>query len=62
MNRLDRITFNARQCGGGPWVRGMRSRVTAVLDLLAAGLSPAEVLHELPDLEADDVRACIDFR
>ena len=61
MNLLDRITFNARQCGGRPCVRGMRIRVTDVLDLLEAGLSPAEVLQELPDLEADDIRACIGF-
>ena len=61
MNLLDRITFNARQCGGRPCVRGMRIRVTDVLDLLEAGLSPAEVLQELPDLEADDIRACVGF-
>lgn len=62
MNLLDRITFNPRQCGGRPCVRGMRIRVTDVLDLLEAGLSSAEVLSELPDLEADDNRACVDFR
>ena len=61
MNLLDRITFNPRQCGGRPCVRGMRIRVTDVLDLLEAGLSPADVLKELPDLEADDIRACIAF-
>lgn len=61
MNLLERITFNARQCGGRPCVRGMRIRVTDVLDLLEAGLTPLEVLKELPDLEADDIRACIAF-
>ena len=61
MNLLDRITFNPRQCGGRPCVRGMRIRVTDVLDLLEAGLSSAEVLQELPDLEADDIRACMGF-
>ena len=61
MNLLDRITFNPRQCGGRPCVRGMRIRVTDVLDLLEAGLSPADVLKELPDLEADDIRASIAF-
>jgi uncharacterized protein (DUF433 family) len=40
-------------------VRGLRIRVTDVLDLLASGLSPAEVLAELPDLEAEDVGACL---
>ena len=36
---LDRITINPQQCGGRPCVRGMRIRVTDVLDLLAAGRS-----------------------
>jgi uncharacterized protein (DUF433 family) len=55
----DRITVNPEQCGGRPCVRGLRIRVTDVLDLLAAGLSPAQVLEELPDLELEDVSACL---
>jgi len=39
----------------------MRIRVSDVLDLLANGLSPAQVVEELPDLEPDDVRACLHF-
>jgi uncharacterized protein (DUF433 family) len=39
----------------------MRIRVTDVLDLLAAGLSPEEVLTELPDLEREDIEACLRF-
>jgi uncharacterized protein (DUF433 family) len=39
----------------------MRIRVSDVLDLLANGLSPVEVLEELPDLEPDDIRACLRF-
>jgi uncharacterized protein (DUF433 family) len=35
--------------------------VTDVLELLASGLSPEQVLEELPDLEADDVSACLRF-
>ena len=61
MNRLDRITLNPRQCGGRPCVRGMRIRVTDVLELLEAGLTPVQVLEEMPDLEADDIRACVAF-
>ena len=56
---LKRITVNARQCGGRPCVRGMRIRVSDVLDLLASGLSSSDVLKELPDLEAADVKACL---
>jgi uncharacterized protein (DUF433 family) len=60
-NLLERITVNPRQCGGRPCVRGMRIRVSDVLDLLASGLSTSEVLLELPDLESDDIRACLLF-
>jgi uncharacterized protein (DUF433 family) len=57
----DRITVDPAQCGGRPCVRGLRIRVTDVLDLLAAGLSAAEVVDELPDLELEDVTACLRF-
>lgn len=57
----ERITVDPEQCGGRPCVRGMRIRVTDVLDLLASGLTPAEVLEELPDLEAEDIQACLRF-
>lgn len=57
----DRITVDPAQCGGRPCVRGMRIRVTDILDLLANGLSAEQVLEELPDLEADDIRACLRF-
>jgi len=56
-----RITVNPEQCGGRPCVRGMRIRVIDVLDLLAAGLSQQQVLEELPDLEAEDISACLKF-
>jgi uncharacterized protein (DUF433 family) len=58
---LERITMKPGQCGGRPCVRGMRIRVSDVLDLLAAGLSPEQVVEELPDLEPDDVRACLAY-
>ena len=38
-------------------MRGLRIRVTDVLDLLAEGLSPTEVVAELPDLEIEDIAA-----
>ena len=58
---LARITVDPDRCGGRPCVRGMRIRVTDVLDLLAGGLSRDEVLGELPDLEPEDVEACLRF-
>ncbi|MBA2451450.1 MAG: DUF433 domain-containing protein [Chloroflexi bacterium] len=61
MNLANRITINPEQCGGRPCIRGMRIRVTDVLDLFAAGLSAEQILEEMPDLEADDLRACLQF-
>ena len=57
----ERITVNSEQCGGRPCVRGMRIRVVDVLELLAAGLTPHQVLEELPDLEPEDIAACLRF-
>ena len=58
---IERITVDKSQCGGRPCVRGMRIRVTDVLELLANGLSPDEILKELPDLEHADIQACLKF-
>ena len=58
---MERITVNPRQCGGRPCIRGMRIRVTDVLDLLASGLTREQVREELPDLEPEDVEACLRF-
>lgn len=61
LNLLDRITVNPDQCGGRPCVRGMRIRVIDVLDLLSNGLTPEQILEELPDLEAEDIKACLAY-
>jgi uncharacterized protein (DUF433 family) len=57
----ERITVDPEQCGGRPCIRGMRIRVSDVLDLLANGLTPEQILEELPDLEIEDIRACLRF-
>jgi uncharacterized protein (DUF433 family) len=61
MHLADRITVDPELCGGRPCIRGMRIRVVDVLDLYAAGLSASEILEELPDLEAQDLTACLQF-
>ena len=58
---LKRITVNPAQCGGRPCIRGMRIRVTDVLDLLAQGLSSEELLSEMPDLEPQDIVAALQY-
>jgi uncharacterized protein (DUF433 family) len=58
---FERITVNPKQCGGRPCIRGMRIRVSDVLDLFAAGLSAEEILEDLPDLEMDDITASLSY-
>ena len=58
---MDRITVDSEQCGGRPCIRGMRIRVSDVLDLLENGLSPKEIVEEMPDLELEDIRASLRF-
>jgi uncharacterized protein (DUF433 family) len=61
MNEHERVTINPNQCGGRPCVRGMRIRVKDVLDMLAGGATQEEILSDFPDLEAEDIRACIAY-
>lgn len=58
---FERITVNPQQCGGRPCIRGMRMRVSDVLDLLADGMSPEQIIREHPDLELEDIQACLRF-
>jgi uncharacterized protein (DUF433 family) len=57
----DRITVDPEQCGGRPCIRGLRIRVSDVLDLLANGLTPEQVVEDLPDLDLEDVWASLRF-
>lgn len=56
---LNRITSRADICGGRPCIRGMRIRVSDILEMLADGVGQAEILSDFPDLEADDIKACL---
>jgi uncharacterized protein (DUF433 family) len=58
---MNRITINPEQCGGRLCIRGMRIRVGDVLDLLAAGLTTEQILEEMPDLEAEDIQAALQY-
>jgi uncharacterized protein (DUF433 family) len=61
MNYLGPITFNPEQCGGRPCIRGVRIRVKDVLNLIGAGVSEKEILEDYPDLEAGDIKACLQY-
>lgn len=58
---LDRITVEQGKCGGRPCIRGMRFPVRDVLGMLAAGESSASIVSYHPDLEEDDIRACLAY-
>ncbi|WP_104992465.1 DUF433 domain-containing protein [Deinococcus sp. NW-56] len=59
MSPLDRITVDPRQCGGRPCIRGMRIRVSDLLDLLGQGIPETEILSDYPDLEREDIHAAL---
>ena len=61
MSILDRITFDPKQMGGRPCIRGMRIRVSDVLEMLAGGATPEQILADYPYLEADDIRASLTY-
>ncbi|MEX1317917.1 MAG: DUF433 domain-containing protein [Synechococcaceae cyanobacterium] len=56
-----RITHNPEQCGGRPCIRGMRIRVSDILELYAAGLSSEQILADFPDLELEYLKAALDY-
>lgn len=56
-----RITVEPGKRGGQPCVRGLRITVYDVLGWLASGMSEDEILDDHPDLERDDIRACLAF-
>ena len=58
---LERITARPDVFGGKPIVRDMRISVEFVLSLLSQGATQDEVLDDYPELEPEDIRACIAY-
>ena len=56
---LNRITYNPKQCGGKPCIRGMRIRVVDIIQMLAENVDVKEILADFPDLEVEDIQACL---
>jgi uncharacterized protein (DUF433 family) len=61
LSLLSRITQTPGQCGGRPCIRGLRIRVSDILEMLACEVRAEEILGDFPDLESDDIRACLLF-
>ena len=58
---LKRITVRLEVFGGKPIIRDMRLSAELILSLLAQGITPEAILEDYPDLESDDIRACIAY-
>ncbi|HUZ14012.1 MAG TPA: DUF433 domain-containing protein [Caulobacteraceae bacterium] len=58
---LGRITVEATKCGGRPCIRGLRMRVVDILEMLAGGDTPEDILEHFPYLELDDIRASLAY-
>jgi uncharacterized protein (DUF433 family) len=61
MDYTERITITPDKRSGKPCIRGTRMTVTDVLEYLAGGMSPEEIITEFPDLTLEDIRACLAF-
>lgn len=59
--KFDRITFNPEIMGGRACIRGMRITVSLVLNLVANGMTNAEILEAYPYLEPEDVQQCLQY-
>ena len=58
---LKRIAVNPKIFGGKPIIRGMRISVEMILSLLAQGETTEAILEDFPDLEPEDIRACLTY-
>ena len=61
-NLLQRIWIDPDRCGGQPCIRGHRIWVSLIMDLLAGGQTPEQIVaEEYPHLELADIQACIAY-
>lgn len=61
LNTFDRITFAQNIMGGRACVRGMRITVSLLVNLVANGMSAAQILEEYPDLDAEDIKQALAY-
>ncbi len=54
---FSRVSIDPQVAGGQPCIKGTRIYVAIVLDALAEGLSPEEIVDHYPALRVEDVRA-----
>lgn len=59
--KFARITVNPKQMGGVPCIRGLRMPVATIVDMVADGMTEAEILNALPDLESEDIHEALHY-
>ena len=60
-NAFDRITQDPNILAGRATIRGLRISVAHVVNLVANGMTSAQIVQELPDLEEEDVREALAY-
>jgi uncharacterized protein (DUF433 family) len=58
---LSRISIDPKICFGKPCIKGHRIWVSLILDFLASGMTMAEIVKEYPQLQTEDILACIAY-
>jgi uncharacterized protein (DUF433 family) len=58
---LDRISVDPKVCAGKPCIRGTRIHIAIILDSLAEGLTPDQIVNEYPQLTLDDIHAALAY-
>ena len=61
MSYQERITIESGKRGGKPCIRGLRITVYDVLEYLASGMTEEQILADFPDLEPEDIKACLAY-
>lgn len=57
--KLDRITINPDICFGKPCIRSMRMPVYLIVDMIASGKTPQQILNDYPYLEEEDIKQAL---
>ncbi len=58
---LNRITADPAILGGKACIRGMRLSVSLIVNLVANGMTPAEIIADYPDLEPEDIQQALHY-
>ena len=59
--RFDRITTDPDQMGGLPCLRSLRIAVATVIDMVADGMAPADIIEALPGLQPEDIEQALHY-